>query len=126
MLRDEQAEAASGYLQRVRLEARSPARPCWAMAGAGGGKKHREALVPWQELLRRDARDAAVLEARLAVPLSYVELGALGQALTRYQEAIALYGQESALLDESIAAIRAGCLIEGLLAANPSATRAPR
>ena len=56
------------------------------------------------------------------MPLSYVELGALGQALTRYQEAIALYGQESALLDESIAAIRAGRLIEGLLAANPSAT----
>ncbi len=123
LLRDEQAEAASGYLQRVRLEGPQSSKALlgygWALAAA---KKHREALVPWQELLRRDARDAAVLEARLAVPLSYVELGALGQALTRYQEAIALYGQESALLDESIAAIRAGRLIEGLLAANPSAT----
>ncbi|MEO3693052.1 hypothetical protein [Roseateles paludis] len=123
MLRDEKPDAASGYLQRVRLEGPQSSKALlgygWALAAA---KKHREALVPWQELLRRDARDAAVLEARLAVPLSYVELGALGQALTRYQEAIALYGQESRSLDESIAAIRAGRLIEGLLAANPSAS----
>ena len=125
LLRDEQAEAASGYLQRVRLEGPQSSKACWAMAGAGGGQEAREALVPWQELLRRDARRRRA-GGPLAVPLSYMELGALGQALTRYQEAIALYGQESALLDESIAAIRAGCLIEGLLAANPSAIRAPR
>jgi len=119
-LRDDKPEAALGYLQRVRLEGLQANKALlgygWALAAA---KKHSEALVPWTELLKRDGRDSAVLEARLAVPYSYTQLGAFGQALERYNEAIAVYGKEDAALDESVAAIRAGKLIDGLLAANP-------
>ena len=119
-LQEDKAEAASGYLQRVRLDGPQANKALlgfgWSLAAA---KKHNEALVPWTELLKRDARDAAVLEARLAVPYSYAELGAFGQALERYNDAIAVYGKEDAALNESIAAIRAGKLIDGLLDANP-------
>jgi hypothetical protein len=60
-----------------------------------------------------------VLEARIAVPYAYAELGAFGQALERYTEAIAAFDRESASLDESIAAIRAGKLVDGLIERNP-------
>ncbi|PTT86329.1 hypothetical protein DBR42_13720 [Pelomonas sp. HMWF004] len=119
-LREEKPEAAGVYLQRVRLDGLQANKALlgygWALAAA---KKHSEALVPWTELLKRDTRDAAMLEARLAVPYSYAQLGAVGQALERYNEAIAFYGKEDAALNESIAAIRAGKLLDGLLAANP-------
>jgi hypothetical protein len=77
------------------------------------------ALVPWQELSDRDPSDSAVLEARIAVPYAYAELGAYGQALARYTEAISAFEKESQALDESIAAVREGRLLKGLLESNP-------
>ncbi|UCH17379.1 MAG: hypothetical protein JSW36_17155, partial [Burkholderiales bacterium] len=65
--------------------------------------------------------DAAVLEARIAVPYAYTELGAYGQALAGYEQAIAAYERERSALDESIAAIRDGKLVEGLVERNPGA-----
>ena len=119
-LQDDKPEAAATYLQRVRLDGLQASKALlgygWALAAS---KKHGEALVPWNELLGRGARDAAGLEARLAVPFSYAELGAFGQALERYNDAIGFFDQEGAALDDSIAAIRAGKLVDGLLSANP-------
>ena len=60
----------------------------WAAAEL---KNPKQALVPWTELAQRDPSDAAVLEARIAVPYAYAELGARGQALERYNEAIAAF-----------------------------------
>jgi hypothetical protein len=78
--------------------------------------------VPWTELAGRDAADAAVLEAKIALPYAYAELGALGQALRGYEDALTLYEAEAKRLDESIAAIRGGALVGALLEKNPSAT----
>jgi len=89
----------------------------WASAAL---KQPKQALVPWTELTgSRDASDAAVLEARIAVPFAYAELGAYGQSLDRYQEAIGAFDRENVALDESIGAIRAGKLLDGLLEKNP-------
>jgi len=119
-LQDDKPEAAATYLQRVRLDGLQASKALlgygWALAAS---KKHGEALVPWNELLGRGARDAAGLEARLAVPFSYAELGAFGQALERYNDAIGFFDQEGVALDDSITAIRAGKLIDGLFSANP-------
>jgi hypothetical protein len=83
-------------------------------------KQPKQALVPWIELTgSRDASDAAVLEARIAVAFAYGELGAYGQSLERYQDAISAFDHEDAALDESIAAIRAGKLLDGLIEKNP-------
>ena len=75
--------------------------------------------MPWSELTGRDASDAAVLEAKLAVPYALAEMGAYSQALDQYHDAISTFDRENVSLDESIAAIRSGKLLDGLLASNP-------
>ncbi|WP_280156122.1 tetratricopeptide repeat protein [Piscinibacter sp. XHJ-5] len=119
-LQEERADDARKYLERVRLTSMQSNKALlgfgWAAAAL---KRPRDALVPWTELATRDASDAAVLEARIAVPYAYAELGAVGQALTRYTEAITAFERESTSLDESIAAIRAGKLVDGLIERNP-------
>jgi hypothetical protein len=119
-LQASQGEAARAYLERVRLHGMSSNKALlgfgWAAAAQG---RMNAALVPWTELVKRDATDAAVLEAKLAVPYAFAELGALTQALDGYQDAIALFDRETTHLDESIAAIRGGTLIDGLIARNP-------
>ncbi len=121
-LQDQRPEEARTYLERVRLTSMTANK---ALLGYGWAsvelKNPKQALVPWTELAQRDASDAAVLEARIAVPYAYAELGAFGQSLDRYNDAITAFELESKGLDESIAAIRAGKLLAGLLDRNPGA-----
>ncbi len=123
-LTDEKPEAARAFLERVRLSSMLANKALlgfgWASAAL---KEPKKALVPWSELTSgapgRDAGDAAVLEARIAVAYAYGELGAYGQALERYQDAIGAVDREHVALDESIGAIRKGKLLDGLLEKNP-------
>ena len=119
-LRDGRGDAARGYLERVRLSGMQSNKALlgfgWAAAAQGNMKA---ALVPWNELVGREEADAAVLEARLAVPYALAELGADAQALALYQTAIGAFDREGANLDRSVAAIREGRLLDGLVARNP-------
>jgi tetratricopeptide (TPR) repeat protein len=123
-LADEKPEAARAFLERVRLSSMLANKALlgfgWASAAL---KEPKKALVPWNELTGgasgRDPGDAAVLEARIAVAYAYGELGAYGQALERYQDAIGAFDREHVALDESIGAIRKGKLLDGLLEKNP-------
>ena len=119
-LQDNRPEDARNYLQRVRLESMQANKALlgfgWAAASL---KEPKQALVPWSELTARGTSDAAVLEARIAVPYALAELGAYGQSLDRYNEAIGAFDQEGRNLDESVSAIRAGKLLTGLLERNP-------
>ncbi|HZE92757.1 MAG TPA: hypothetical protein VE029_13770 [Rhizobacter sp.] len=112
--------AARIYLERVRLDGMHSNKALlgfgWAAAAL---KQPDQALAPWTELAQRDPSDSAVLEARIAVPYAYAELKAFGPALDGYNEAIAAFERERVGLDESIAAIRAGKLVDGLLERNP-------
>ena len=111
---------ARTYLQRVRLQGIEANAALlgfgWAADALGSPKL---ALVPWVELAGRDSSDSAVLEAQLAVPYAYAELHADAQALKRYENAIANFETEDANIDATIAAVRQGQLIEGLMARNP-------
>ncbi len=111
---------ARAYLQRVRLQGIEANAALlgfgWAADALGSPKL---ALVPWVELAGRDSTDSAVLEAQLAVPYAYAELHADAQALQRYESAIANFETEDANVDATIAAIRDGKLIEGLMSRNP-------
>src|SRR5882757_5280202 len=113
-------ERARSYLERVRLSGMLSNKALLAIGWASAAlKQPKDALVPWTELASRDASDAAVLEAKLAVPFAYGELGAYAQSLELYNDAIGVFTRENLSLDESIAAIRAGKLLDGLVARNP-------
>lgn len=119
-LQENRPQDARTYLERVRLNGMQSNKALlgfgWAAAAL---KKPEAALVPWLELVKRDISDSAVLEARIAVPYAYAQLGAYGQSLDEYNNAIAAFEQEDKSLDESIAAIRTGKLIDGLMETNP-------
>jgi tetratricopeptide (TPR) repeat protein len=114
------AGLAGKYLERVRLRGMLANK---ALLGFGWSKalcnRHEEALVPWQKLAARDLSDSAVLEAWLAIPYSYNALGARRQALRRYDDAIAAFQAESVRLEQSIAQVRTGKLIEPLFQQEP-------
>lgn len=115
-----QPEKARAYLERVRLNGMHANMALlqfgWTDAAL---MRPKAALVPWTELAARKPIDGAVLEAKLAVPWALAALGADGQALDRYKDAIATFEREKRDLDESIAAIRSGKLLSGLLERNP-------
>ena len=121
-LAGQQPQRARSVLQRVRLQGPQSNKALlgfgWAAAEL---KSHQDALVPWTELAGRDGSDAAVLEARIALPYAFAELGALRQAMDGYTGALAQFDAERQRLDASIAAIRGGALVGPLLQGNPGA-----
>ncbi|MEO8835127.1 MAG: hypothetical protein ABI364_00145, partial [Caldimonas sp.] len=119
-LSDGRPKEARVYLERVRLQSLQSSKALLGFGWAADALKDPQlALVPWTELSRRDFGDTAVLEAQIAVPYAYAELGAYGQALQRYEGAINGYERENAALEESIKAIRAGKMIDTLVEQNP-------
>ena len=120
-LQEQRAEDARRLLQRVRLNSAHANKALLGFGWAAAAQKQPEqALVSWNELASRDGSDAAVLEARIAVPFAHAEMGAFGQSLKLYESAVGEFDSENQRLDASIGAIRAGKLIESLLERNPA------
>lgn len=107
---------AKPVLERVRLEG-----PFSSMALLGAGwadsalGQFKKALVPWTALRKRNLLDSAVQEAYLTVPYAYNQLGARGQAADYYGSAIDSFDAEQRRIDDSIAQIRSGGLLDRLL-----------
>jgi hypothetical protein len=115
-LQGEKPDPARAALERVRLEGLMSNKALLGMGWAHSAQDRNEkALVHWNELRNRSLQDGAVLESLLASPFALGKLGVWRRALEQYEQAIAVYGQETARLDESIAAIRGGRLVESLL-----------
>ena len=114
-LQAEQPALAKPILQRVRLQGPQSNK---ALLGVGWAEsseeRYRDALVPWMELHGRNLLDAAVQESYLAVPYAFAKLEANSQAAEYYTTAIRSYADETARIDESIAAIKSGRLLESL------------
>ncbi len=120
-LTDNQPKAARTYLERVRLKGLHANKALLGFGWAASALKDPKlALVPWLELAQRDVSDSAALEAQIAVPYAYAELGAPRQSLVRYTEAISAFSREANGLDESIAAIRSGKLVDAMVERNAS------
>ena len=116
-LQTDQPTNAKPVLQRVRLQGAQSNKALLAVGWADSAEtNYREALVPWMELHRRNLLDAAVQESYLAVPYAFAKLNANAQAAEYYNTAIVSYSDESTRIDESIAAIRNGKLLDTLLA----------
>lgn len=119
LLQSGQAQPARAALERVRLAGPQSSK---ALLGAGWAdvaeERYAEALAPWLELQGRNLLDAAVQESYLAVPYAYARLDAEGQAAELYERAIRAYDAERRRLDESIEAIRAGRMLQAVVAAD--------
>ena len=119
-LQNKDPERARVYLSRVRLNGVMASR---ALLGTGWAADQmidpKVALIAWGELATRDTSDPAVLEALLAVPYALAEIGANAPALENYGKALAAYDQANTNIDASIAVIRSGKFLDGIISANP-------
>ena len=119
-LSEKQPLVARAFLERVRLQGQQANKALLGLGWSSAAlKEPRQALVPWTELAQRSSSDAAALEAKIALPYAWAEIGEYGQALERYQWAITSFERENVALDESITAIRSGTLVDSLIARNP-------
>jgi hypothetical protein len=102
-------------LQRVRLSGpfanQALLRAGWADAEAG---RFERAVVPWQLLADRDPTQAAVQEAKLALPYAYGQLNVHGRAAVLYNNALTSFSGEVAKLEQSLDSIRGGHFLEAL------------
>ena len=119
-LANNEPRAARTYLERVRLKSLQANKALLGFGWAAAALKEPQlALVPWVELAGRDVGDSAALEAQIAVPYAYAELGAVTQSLAGYNAAVETFARENTALDESIAAIRTGRMVAALFDRNP-------
>jgi predicted negative regulator of RcsB-dependent stress response/regulator of replication initiation timing len=111
----DQVDRARSTLERVRLEGpfsnQALLRAGWAEVDID---QFERAVVPWSVLARRDSTDAAVQEAKLALPYAYSRLNVHGRAAVLYQEAVETFEGELGKLDASIASIARGDFLTAL------------
>ena len=110
------AARARTALERVRLSGPYSNK---ALLGTGYADAqlgdYKGALGPWLELRNRNLLDAAVQESYIAVPYAFAQLGANSQSAEYYEGAVESYDKENVSLDEAIARIRQGSLLDDLL-----------
>jgi hypothetical protein len=108
--------SAQRALDRVRLEGpfsnQALLRAGWADASA---ERFERAVVPWNILAQREATDAAVQEALLALPYGYSRLNVHGRAAVLYGRAVEAFGNELFKVDASIRSIREGEFLKALV-----------
>jgi hypothetical protein len=116
MLRSEDYAHAQLAFDRVRLQGpysnRALLSTGWAEASA---RDYQKALVPWGMLVERDGTDAAVQEAKLALPFAYSKLRVYGRAALLYGQALDSFGKELEKVDASMRSIRAGNFLKALV-----------
>ena len=116
MLRSEDYPHAQLAFDRVRLEGpysnRALLSTGWAEVSA---HDYQKALVPWGMLIGRDPTDAAVQEAKLALPFAYSKLQVYGRAALLYGQALDSFGKELDKVDASLRSIRAGNFLKALV-----------
>jgi hypothetical protein len=108
-------ERAQTSLNRIRIDGpfsnQALLRAGWAEASA---ENYERALVPWGILAEREATDAAVHEAMLALPYAYSQLNVHGRAAVLYGEAVESFGAELEKVNASIESIQMGGFLEAL------------
>ncbi len=108
-------ELAQSSLDRVRLAGpfsnQALLRAGWADVSA---ERFERALVPWSILAEREGTDAAVQEAKLALPYAYSKLEVHGRAALLYEQAVKSFGDELEKVEGSIASVRKGDFLKAL------------
>jgi hypothetical protein len=116
LLESERFVDAQAALDRVRLDGPLSNQ---ALLSAGwadfSAANYERAIVPWQILAERASTDAAVQEAKLALPYAYNQLEIYGRSALLYGEALDSFSDELTKLDASIKSIREGKFLKALV-----------
>src|SRR6202049_1297219 len=116
-LQASQPGKARAPLARVRLNGPYSNRALLGIGWAGAlPEDYQGALTPWMELRNRNVLDAAVQESYLAVPYAFGKLNANAQSAEYYESAVKSFDTENGRLDEAIARIEKGDMLEHVLA----------
>jgi tetratricopeptide (TPR) repeat protein len=107
---------AQQIFDRVRLEGPYSSQALLSSGWADvSGNNYQRALVPWSILVQRDETDAAVQEAKLALPFAYSKLRVYGRAALLYGQALDSFGDQLQKVDASIKSIREGQFLKALV-----------
>jgi hypothetical protein len=116
LMKDEDYPDAEARFDRVSLEGpfsnQALLTEGWAAAASDNFER---AIVPWSILAKREETDAAVQEAKLALPYAYGQLGIHGRAALLYGEALETFDTEADKLDASIESVRKGDFLKALV-----------
>ena len=116
LVEDQQFERAKQSFDRVRLEGPFSNAALLASGWAAtAGDDYERAVVPWGLLAEREATDAAVQEAQLALPFAYGKLEVHGRAALLYAGALESFSREIERLDESLTSVRDGQFLKVLV-----------
>jgi len=116
-LKENKPNEAKAVLQRIRLEGPQSNKALLGVGWADSAQQRfTKALVPWLELRDRNMLDAAVQESYLAIPYAYAQLDATKQAAEQYELAVNAFSQETQRIDQSIASIKSGHLLDAIMA----------
>jgi len=116
MLQSKDYTHAQLAFDRVRLEGPYSNRALLSSGWADvSGQAYEKALVPWGLLIGRDPTDAAVQEAKLALPFAYSKLRVYGRAALLYGQALDSFSKELEKVDASMRSIRAGNFLKALV-----------
>ena len=116
MLRSEDYAHAQLAFDRVHLEGPYSNLALLSTGWAGvSAHDYQKALTPWGMLIERDGTDAAVQEAKLALPFAYSKLRVYGRAALLYGQALDSFGKELEKVDASTRSIRAGNFLKALV-----------
>jgi tetratricopeptide (TPR) repeat protein len=107
---------AERFFERVRLDGPYSNAALLASGWAAvADEDYERAVVPWTLLAKREVTDAAVQEAKLALPFAYGKLDVYGRAALLYADALDSFGGEVKKLDASIKSIREGKFLKALV-----------
>ena len=118
-LNDGKYSEAKRYLNRMYLTGRHSNTALLALGRVYSAEQdHKQSLVPWLELIKRDSSDPAVQDALMGVPFAFGQLNAYKQSLQYYETAMRAFQEEIDNINSAAEAINGGKLIEGLIRAN--------
>src|SRR5215470_5748771 len=109
-------ERARQSLDRVHLEGPFSNQALLRAGSAeASAQQYDRALVPWNILMDREPKDAAVQEVILAVPYAYASLNLHGRAALLYGRSLELFSNQIERVDASMRSVREGRFLNALI-----------
>lgn len=109
---------AKKFLNRMLLTGRSSNKALFVLGRVYSSEEnHKQSLIPWLELSKRDPSDFAVQQALMGIPFALGKLEAYKQSLEYYEQAMRTFQTEIDTINVAAESIGGGKLLVGLIRA---------